>query len=173
MARRVSPELARSVVAGVVIAVLASACADAPSLDAESLVDGLPAAVVPDAPEVVTDVECPEPEEGAIAQTMICTAAIHGQAVTVDLVIDGEGAVAASMREELLDLSEVAAAASARLEADLATPVEVRCPGTVVVNTPGLEVICGGTSGGRERELIVEIVNADGGWSVDFLVSSE
>ncbi len=157
------------VTATVVVVVLAAvACADDPPLDHQSLIEGLPAAVLPEAPDLVTDVVCPTPADATIAQTMTCTAAIHGEAITIDLDIDAEGGVAATLRDELLDLTEVEAAAEGRLDDDLATLVDIRCPGTVVVVRPGTRVDCTGTSGGRQREMVVEIVDADGGWTIAF-----
>lgn len=164
--------MARGLTFVAVLSLTAAACADDPTLDHESLVAGVAAAVVPDDPDVVVDVECPRPDDASVARSLTCTAAIHGEPIAIDLVVDEEGVVAASVREPLLDLAEVASALVERLEADLAVgddpvaPVVV-CPGTVVVERPGVRFDCTGESGGAARALVVT-VGEGGGWTVAF-----
>ena len=168
--------MARLLIVVAAAMLLAAACADDPSLDEQSLLDGLPAAVLPDAPEVVADVACPEPTEATVARSSVCTASVHGEPITIDVEVDEDGVVAATVRESFLDLAMVEAALVERLEVDLAVggdrdPPGVVCPGTVVVDRRGLQFDCTGESGGAVRALVVTIVDDDGGWTVAFAAS--
>lgn len=164
--------MARCLILLVAVVVAVGACADDPSLDHESLLEGLPSAVLPDAPEVVADVSCPEPVTPTVARSSVCTASVHGESITIDVEIDEDGIVTAAVRESFLDLAAVESALVERLEVDLAvggTPrVRVDCPGTVVVDRRGVQFDCTGESGGVVRPLVVTIVDDDGGWTVAF-----
>lgn len=153
--------------AGLVV-ILAASCGEDPSLDPRSVVEGLPAAVVPESPQAVSDVACPDPEPEVVAQTMTCTATIAGDPITIDLDVDEDGTVTAVVREDLLDLDQVAAEVGSRLRADLGVDVAVECPGAVVVVSVDREVRCTGVARGTERALRVRIVDPDGSWRVTF-----
>ena len=167
--------MARCLIVVSALVLAAGACAGDPSLDHDSLLVGLPAAVIPDAPEVVVDVSCPEPADPIVARSVVCTASVHGEPITVDVDIDEEGVVAATVRESFLDLATVESALVERLEVDLAVggepDVRVSCPGTVVVDRLGVQFDCTGESGGAVRALLVTIVDDDGGWTVAFAAS--
>lgn len=165
-----SSVLGRVVFAGMVAGLLLASCADdPPTLDLDALVASLPETVVPENPDVVTDVDCRPPVVGVIAQAIECTAAVSGEAIIIDLAVDESGEADVSVREKLVGLEVVAAAASDRLTSDLGTTVEVVCPGTVVVARAGVTTTCTGSSGDREREMVVEILDIDGAWRIDFV----
>ena len=158
----------RSLAALVGAASMVAGCSVDPSLDAPSIADGIPAAVVPESPDIVTDVVCPDPVPEVVAQSMTCTAELAGDALTVDLEIDENGVASSVVREPLLDLGRVADDVAQRLASDLGIDVEVECPGVVVVAAVGRRVDCTGLADGVERGLVVEVVDDDGSWSVDF-----
>lgn len=146
--------------------VVATACADDPSLDQDAVVAGLPAAVVPDDPSIVADVACPEPEPEVIAQSFTCTASLHGVPITIDVTVDEQAGASTVVREPLYELSTMEAAAAARLGADLGVAVEVVCPGTVIVFAVGATVDCRAVHDDRPLDFVAEIVDTDGNFTL-------
>ena len=164
----------RLITGTVVASALLVGCADEVTFDTASLEDGLPAAVLPEEPDALTDVACPEADSDAVARSVICTANLHGDAVTIPVQVDDDGVVVADVSEPLLDLTAVAADLADRIEADLVASgasdvaVEVGCPGTVVVLSVGREIECSGGPVDDPRPLLVTIVAEDGTWEAAF-----
>ena len=165
MAHRLTPRNGAVIVAGVL---LVAGCAEPapPSLDGPAIVESLAASVVPAAPEVVSDVACPEPVPEVVAQTLVCTARLGDEAITIDVTVDEAGLGAVRVREPLFDLTGTATEVADRLEADLGSRPEVACPGEVVVLRPGTVVDCTATLDGRPLGLAVEILDDDGRFGV-------
>lgn len=163
MARRLK------ILAGAVI-VLVAGCADDPSIDLGAFEADLPAAVVPEDPAVVGDVVCAEPVPEVIAQSLVCTATLHGVAITVDATVEvdeaGEAVATTVVREPLLELGSIEAEARQRLETDLGIGVEVACPGVVIVFEVDVAVDCTATHDGRPIDFVARIVDGDGNFTL-------
>ena len=160
--------MARRLIAAIALFSLgASACADDPSLELASLVDGLPVALLAAEPTAIADVECTEPVAEIIAQELSCTALLHEQPITIDVVVDETGAATSTIRETLFDLAPVEIDLAARLVDDLGIHVAVECPGTVIVLFVGEQFVCTAMHDDRPLVFTVEIVDGDGNWTVD------
>lgn len=149
-------------------ALVASSCSQPDSgFDMGSLVDAIPAALVPDDPSSVTDVSCPEPLTSE-ATSIRCAVTITDREVEVVADIAGDGTVNVSTDAILLDLLEVAVVAGERLSADLGVESTVTCDDTVAVVVPNDTVGCTATeNSGIEHRLVVTIVDDAGNWSLD------
>ena len=91
-------------VLAVVLAVGGVACSTPQRLDVTVIERALPAQLVADHPEVVTDVACPRPIARRVGLVVSCTAALGGAPVTVTVTqLDANGAVRAA---QFLDLAD-------------------------------------------------------------------
>ena len=139
-----------------------------PTLEIGTVVDGLPAAVWPRDPEVVTDVSCPELVETPVAQATRCGARIFDDAISIDVTIDELGETTSAVREPLFDVDEAAAQLGNRLVADLGTAAAdlvVSCETSVLVALAGSTVDCTAARPGNELAFEIRVLDADGGWS--------
>jgi hypothetical protein len=158
----------------VALLVLVSACAEAapPTLSAGSVESALPVAVWPEAPDLVAAVTCPDLDIAVIAQTTNCTATLDGEAVTLEVAVDNEGAATAAVAEPLFVVSSAAEEISGRLVADLAldaAPV-VECDRTVVVARPGASFGCEASRDADETfEFSIQLIDASGSWTLTFV----
>ncbi len=159
MARRLIALLA-------VLGVAAAACAEDPSLDAASVTEGLTSVLFPADSTIPADVDCADPDPQFVAQTIICSASLHGRPITIDVAVDEEGTATAQVRERLLSLVEVQAELGERLIDDLGTAsVDVECPGQFVVDAPGVEFDCVATHDDRPLNFVIEIIDTDSTWT--------
>ena len=150
-------------------AALATACGADPTLDAASVEEGLDRVLFPDDPSIVAALDCPEPDIEVVAQSLVCTATLHGEPITVDAVIAEDGAAEATIRERLLDLAAVEQDLAARVEADIGVEVGVRCPASFVVDRAGIGFECTVTRDGEALSFRGEIVDDDSGWTVELV----
>jgi hypothetical protein len=159
--------------AGSVLAVTSCflvACAEPgpPTLDTATVTDGLPAAVWPRDPEVVTDASCPELVETPVAQATRCEARIFGDPITIDVTVDELGETASTVREPLFDVDEAAGQLGDRLLADLgpaAADLVITCETSVLVAIAGSTVACTADRAGDELAFEIRLLDADGRWS--------
>ena len=162
------------IAAAVAAVLLAAACADEITFDTASLEAGLPAAILPEQLDAITEVACPEPEFDGVARSITCAAVLNSDPITIVVEVDDEGLVDATVSETLLDLTAVEAELAGRIETDLLASgasdveVDVECPGTAVVIAVGRAVECSGGPIGAARPLGVTIVADDGTWEVGF-----
>ena len=160
--------------AAVAAALVAAACADEITFDTASLESGLPAAILPEQPDAITEVVCPEPELDGVARSITCAAILDGDPITIVVEVDDDGLVDATVSEPLLDLTAVEMELAVRIETDLlasgasGVEVDVECPGTAVVIAVGRTVDCSGGPIDAPRPLEVTIVSDDGTWEVGF-----
>lgn len=158
MARR----LTRALPAVVVVALLV-ACAEPapPTLAVGSLEAAVPGAVWPDDPSLVVDVDCPGLDPDLIAQTTTCTATIGAAEVTLDVVLDDDGAAAVEVRETLFVAAQAADELAERLRSDLGiAAVEASCRPVVVLAEPGTTLDCTATQDGRPIDFVLELDTA-------------
>ena len=112
---------------------LVAACGGPPRLDVTVLERVLPAQLVADHPEVVTDVQCPDPIERRAGVVVQCTAALGGVPVGVTVTqLDASGAVRAELDKPLLDVAASVATLAARLTKDLGVVTTLECSGPAV-----------------------------------------
>jgi hypothetical protein len=158
----------------VALLVLLSACAEPapPTLSTGSVERAIPVAVWPEDPDLVEAVTCPDLDIALIAQTTSCTATLDGEAVTLEVAVDNEGAAAAAVAEPLFLVSSAAEEISGRLVADLAldaAPV-VECARTVVVARPGASFGCRASRAADDTlEFAIQLIYATGGWTLTFV----
>jgi hypothetical protein len=158
----------------VMVGFVVAACAEPapPTLATDTVTTGIAAAVWPADPLVITDVACPDLDERLIAQTSRCTAQLHGEALTIDVVVDQLGQTSAALREPLFDIAAASDAIRDRLMADLglsADSVSVRCDRTVVVALAGVVVGCVAERGADPIEFELRVLDDTGQWTLVYV----
>jgi hypothetical protein len=151
------------------LAVVVTGCGEADEVDAGSIEDAIPAALIPEHPELVTEVSCPGPVDRGIGTVTACTARIGGTAVEVTATqVDDDGALRVEMARTLLDVDDLAADLSRRLTADVGDPTSVICDGPVVrVLAVGDELRCVATdTEDRDHTFVVTILDEDANYDL-------
>ncbi len=151
-----------------------AACAEPapPTLATDTVTTGIAAAVWPADPSVITDVACPDLDEQPIAQTSRCTAQLHGEALTIDVVVDELGQTSTALREPLFDTAAASEAIRERLIEDLGfAPGSVRvvCDRDVVVARPDAVVDCIAERGTDPIEFELRVVDDTGEWTLIYV----
>ncbi|MEQ8840408.1 MAG: hypothetical protein RIB98_05475 [Acidimicrobiales bacterium] len=166
--------MARRLIAVVFAVVTFASCAEPapPTLEAGSLEASLPAAVWPDDPALVTDVDCPGLDVEVVAQAVACTAMLDGASVTVDVAVDeaieGQAATTATVRETLFVVAEAADQLAARLATDLGIePPTVACDRAVVIAEAGTELACVARRDADPIDFVVRLLDDTGGWTLN------
>ena len=145
-------------------------CSDAESVryyDSDGLEAVIPGELVPDRPDLVTGVACPE----MVAQRSVsvsCTAEIGGVAVDVDVAVDGRGRADLSIDDVfLVDVAELVARGERKLADDDFGPVALECDGPpVLVAVAGRRLECDAVDRSGDRHpLVVTITSEDGAWA--------
>jgi Domain of unknown function (DUF4333) len=157
------------VIAVVATVLVTTACREPTKLDARRLERELPAAVLSDHPELVTDVSCPRPIERAAGTIVECDASISGTAVVLTVTqTDDKGAVGVALDRTLLDVDKLAAQIAARLTQDVGVATTVVCAGPVVrVLTVGDAISCTATDpSNRSRTFVATITDQTGAFDV-------
>ena len=129
----------------------------------------MPAELVPDRPEIVTGISCPEDIERRPGR-VTCDAEVGGVPVSVAVDIDDRGRALLSTDDVfLVDAADLARRVAQRLEADLG-PAAVACDGPVVLAAAaGEELVCSAVdSYGARHSLVVTITSEDGDWRLRF-----
>lgn len=137
-------------------------CGEADELDAEHLARDLPAAVLPEHPELVTDAVCPQPIDREAGLRTACFASIAGTAVELTVVqLDDDGSVRVELDRPLLDVDQLAARIAERLTDDIGVPTSVVCEGPAVrVLSIGDEIRCDATDPeGRPHTFVATILD--------------
>lgn len=158
--RRRSPLAAAALALGAAAALVA--CAEADEIDAPGLARDLPAAVLPEHPELVTDVVCPQPIEREAGVRTACFASIAGTAVELSVVqLDDDGSVRVEVDRPLLDVEQLAARIAERLTNDVGVPTSVVCEGPAIrVLAVDDEIRCDATDpDGRTRTFVATILD--------------
>ena len=151
--------------------VAAAGCAEAESIvyyDSDGLEEAIPGKLVPDYPDMVTDVECPEMVERR-SVSMSCAVEIGGVAVVVTVDIDERGRADLLVEDIfLLEVAELASHSAQRLESDGFGPVEVECDSQpVLVAVAGDQLDCDAVDpSGDRRPLVVTITSDQGDWKL-------
>ena len=134
--------------------------------------DGLEALIfselVPDRPEMVTEVDCPE-HIGQNSTVVLCPALVGGMAVEVRAEIDDRDRVELSADDFfLVDVDELEEHGGQRLADDLGGPVEVLCDApSLLLAVAGKQLACEAVDPSGERyPLEVAIVSPDGDWQM-------
>jgi hypothetical protein len=138
-------------------------------VDAGSVEDAVPAALLADHPELVTEVSCPGTIERGEGVVTACTARIAGTAVEFSVTqLDDDGQVQVSLDRALLDVEDLAARIGERLTADVGVPTSVVCEGPAVrVLTVDDEIRCDATDPeDRTHTFLATIVDADANYDL-------
>lgn len=145
--------------------VLLVGCAADPTLDAGSLEQVLPGQILPDHPELVTNVQCPSSIDMATGIAVVCTAEVGGDPVTMTVTqIDDVGSVTAELDQPLFDVEASAGVLAAQLTDDLDVATTIACVGPAVrVLDVGEVLSCVASDpSGRSRPLFVTILDESG-----------
>lgn len=121
---------------------LVGACGRSPVLDSERLETAVAESLVPEAPETVTGVNCPDLiVEGPIE--VGCTALIGDVPVDVAVSISAEDTAVISTEATVVAVADMEAEAAERLSRDLGVETSVSCPDPrVIVSLPGTTLEC-------------------------------
>lgn len=142
-------------------------CGRSPVLDSASLEAGIASKLVPDSPEAVTDVVCPDViAEGPTTTT--CTATIGGVSIDVAVTISADDDAAISTDAVVIEVAEMEAAAAERLSVDLALETTIVCPGPpVIVSVPGATLRCDAIDPAGQTHGVIFTVRTDtGDWEL-------
>ena len=162
---------ARALLLGVaaVLPTVAATCGGPSRLDAGRLERELPAAVVADHPDVVTDVSCPSPIKREVGLVVECQASISATPVTLTVTqTDDNGGVRVELDRPLLDIDKVSSELAARLTKDVGVATSVTCAGPpVVVLSVGATISCDATDpSNRTRTFVATIADESGALDV-------
>lgn len=135
------------------------------------MIDGLPSAIWPDDPSLVTETDCPELVRVPIAQTTTCVASLDSQPVSVPIVIDDEGAVTTEVREILFDVGVATDELESRLAEDLglsAAAIDISCDRAVLIAAAEATATCLADRAGDIIGLRVVLLDETGRWEPQF-----
>ena len=158
--------MARGLILAMAI-VIVGGCGRSPVLDSEGLEAAVAENLVPEAPEVVTGIDCPDLiVEGPTE--LGCVALIGGVPVDVTVVISADDTAAISTESRVVDVTEMEEAAGARLSRDLGVETRVSCPGpAVIVSVPDSTLDCEAVDpSGGVHPVIVTIRSEQGAWDL-------
>lgn len=143
-----------------------AACGSSPALDAEGLESSIPAALVPDAPEAVEAVDCPDVIVGPA--TVNCTARIGPEPIDITVVISDDDRATVSTDAVVVERAAIEATAAQRLSSDLGVETTVACSGpSVLVSVPGTTVACDAVDpDGTAHAVTVTIRSEAGDWDL-------
>jgi hypothetical protein len=154
------------VLVGVVsVVALSSGCGSSNRLDAAALARVLPGQILPDHPELLTDVVCPAPIEKRTGMITTCTAMLADAPMTIAVTqTDDNGAVSAVLDGAVLDVTKSAATLAARLTDDLGVSTTIECDGPAVrVLVVGEVLTCSARDPSlRSRTLSVTVLDDQG-----------
>ncbi len=125
----------------------------------------LPAQVVPDHPDLLTDLACPERIDKLAGVAAVCTASLAGAPVEVRVVqLDDRGAVRAELDRPLLDVAKSARFLAERFSKDLGVTTTIECDGPAVrVLVVGETLRCTARDPSlRSRVLVVTVLDEAG-----------
>lgn len=164
-----------------VMVVWVGACGESITRETSQVVEGLPALLVPDAPEVVTDVVCPEvitaTDATAVAttdaptdRTVSCTALLAGEPIEITLAVRADDTVRATLDVALMRAEAVSAEMATRLSTDLAIATTVVCEGwPVVIQKVGRTFNCLATDPtGTTRSFVATVIDEAGQFELVF-----
>jgi hypothetical protein len=155
----------RVVVGAIAAAVLSSGCGSSNRLDEVALARVLPGQILPDHPELLTEVVCPAPIEKRTGTITTCTALLADAPVTIAVTqADDNGAVSAVLDGPVLDVTKSASTLAARLTKDLGVSTTIECIGPAVrVLVVGEVLACTARDPSlRSRALAVTVVDDQG-----------
>lgn len=153
--------------AGWAVLVAVGGCGQSPVLDSEGLEEEIGRSLVPDAPEAVSDVRCPDViVEGPI--TIGCVATIGTTPVDVTVSISAEDTASISTDAVVVEVAAMETAAASRLSADLGVETTVTCPGSrVIVTIAGATLDCEAVdSTGGKHPVSFTILSEEGDWEL-------
>ena len=159
--------LRRAAIAAVALLV---ACGAPTAVDTESLVEQIPAAVSPDAPDSVTEVTCGDELPIGEGLTMTCRATLAGTPVSLEVTqVDDNASLAVSVDRTLVDVPGLADAVGQQFTDDLRVETMVDCTGPpLVVAIVGTTISCTATDSlGVGREILVILVDDKGTYRVE------
>jgi hypothetical protein len=155
--------------AALIAAATVAACGGADEVDAGSLEAAIPAALLPEHPELVTEVSCPGPIDREAGVVTPCTARVGGTVVELSATqLDDDGQVRVLLDRTLLDVDDLAARIGERLTADVGVPTSVVCEGPAVrVLAVDDEIRCDATDpDDRTRTFVATIVDETGNYEL-------
>jgi hypothetical protein len=145
-----------------VLTVALAACSGADEVDTGSIESAVPAALLPEHPELVTDVSCPGPIDREAGAVTVCGARLGGTDVQLTVTqVDGDGTVEVDLARPLLDVDDLAARIAERLTTDVGVPTSVLCDGPAVrVLTVDEQIRCTATDDDdRDRTFVATILD--------------
>ncbi|MBC8194328.1 MAG: hypothetical protein ISR43_05880 [Acidimicrobiia bacterium] len=152
------------------VLMLASACgvSEPAGIDVEAVERAVPLALLPDHPDLVTGVSCPELGSDGLGPVS-CTAAVAGLAIP--LIVsrpDAVGRVKVESPVELVMAVEVALLTEERLNNDLGVDNEVACEPAIRVSRAGQRFACTATEpNGRTHALTAVLIDGAGSFRLE------
>ena len=146
------------------------ACSSPSTVDVASLVEQLPAAVAPQAPETVTDVECGDELPLGEGLRTTCRANLAGSPISLEVTqLDEAANLSVEIDRTLVDVAELAEVLADRFTDDLGVATTVACDGPpLLVADDGTVIDCAATDpGGTVRPVVVTLADSSGGYRVE------
>lgn len=153
----------------IAVAVTAGGCSDDPELDVAKLEAAVPAAVLEDHPELVTEVVCPDSVVAGQGVATLCFADIAGRPVELSVTqVDDDGTLRIQVDRTLLDVEDLATQIAHRLTTDVGVATSVVCDGPQVrVLEIGDELRCDAVDpDDRSRTFVATILDDEANYSL-------
>lgn len=168
MARRLTLPLPIAALA--TLGLVAAGCGrETDRIDATSVVDAIPLAIAPEAPDLVRDVSCPEEIERGPGVTLECRLTLSGTPLVATVEqLDDEGRISVRTDTVVLDTHDLARDLGHRLEEDLGVVVGVDCDAPrLFVPEAGTELVCDARDeAARPIRFSVTLLDAEGAYEV-------
>ena len=154
----------------VAVVLLTAACGvtEPAGIDVEAVEQAIPLALLPDHPDLVTDVACPQLGSDGLGPVS-CTAAVA--VLAVPLIVsrpDVDGRVRVESPVELVLAVEVESLTEERLDSDLGVDNAVICKPALRVSRVGQKFACTATEpNGRIHSLMAVLVDGAGSFRLD------
>lgn len=146
-----------SAAAALAVVVILSACSG--PLDVDGLEADLEGSVLPEYPDLVTEVRCPRPFEPAPFEVVRCDALISGAPVVIAVTVgESDQVVSANLEARLVDVVTIERLVAERFVADLGLTTTVTCGAPVVVVPADGAIGCTAIDPrGTERPLTISV----------------
>lgn len=140
---------------------LVLSCSSDRALDGAQLESDISAQLLPEYPDAVSSVSCPDTADPIPGQSILCVANLAGQVVDVDVQITGTAealTTTATISARFVAVNEVAALLSATFGDEIGQVTNVDCGPPVFVLEPDESIICRATDpSGTTREFDVRV----------------
>lgn len=132
----------RPFLGSVVTMLLILSCAGESSVDEAALEADIAAVLLPEHPDAITSVSCPDAASAGPGVPIECSVAVGDQDLPVAVDFSSDGVILVKPEAELLDGAAAAEQLADTFTAELGIPTSVECAAPYIVLTPGTTFEC-------------------------------